>query len=135
MIESDLHEQTGATPVPPQTPKRPTLPRRRLYNSVDARERRKKRVRYLLGAGVVILVVNALIGDTGYLATLRAQREHDVVRAQIEKLRLENERLSDLSRRLKDDPAAVEDAARRDLGLVRPGETLVIVRDGKPAGK
>ena len=49
--------------------------------------------------------------------------------------RAENQQLGDLGKRLKDDPAALEDAARRELGLVREGETLVIVRDGKPASK
>jgi cell division protein FtsB len=30
---------------------------------------------------------------------------------------------------MKQDPQALEEAARRDLGLIRPGETLITIRD------
>jgi cell division protein FtsB len=32
-------------------------------------------------------------------------------------------------KRLKDDPAAIEELARGELGLMRPGEKLFIVKD------
>ena len=81
----------------------------------------------------MLLMVHAVVGENGYLAGLRAQREYDSVMAQLVKLRLENQQLKEQARRLKEDPTAIEDAARRDLGLVRPGETLVIVKDvGSP---
>ena len=47
-------------------------------------------------------------------------------------IRHDNARLKDLARRLKDDPDAIEEAARRELGLTRPGETIIILRDAKP---
>jgi cell division protein FtsB len=40
--------------------------------------------------------------------------------------------LREEARRLREDPAALEEAARRDLGLLRPGETLVVVRKADP---
>jgi cell division protein FtsB len=82
-----------------------------------------------------VLVVNAVIGENGYLATLRARRQLEVLASEVSRLEADNEQLRELAKRLKDDPAALEDAARRELGLVRQGETLVIVRDAKPAGK
>jgi cell division protein FtsB len=36
-------------------------------------------------------------------------------------------------RRLNDDPSAIESLARKELGLLRPGEVLFIVKDVKPA--
>jgi cell division protein FtsB len=78
-------------------------------------------------------MVNAVIGENGYLATVRARHTTEAIRADIARLRVENQRLLDQARRLKADPAALEEEARKDLGLIRPGETLVILRDAKPA--
>lgn len=87
---------------------------------------------YVLFAGALVLMVNALVGEKGYLASLRAKREYDRVKASVVKLQQDNQQLREQARRLKDDPAAIEDAARRELGLIRPGETLVIVHETAP---
>jgi cell division protein FtsB len=76
-----------------------------------------------------ILMVNALVGDTGYLATLRARREHDALVESLARIRQENQDLRERARQLREDPAALEEAARRELGLTRPGEVLVIVKE------
>jgi cell division protein FtsB len=133
MSARDLQDPTEPSPAP--TALRSSKPSRRLYGNVEARERWRKLLRYALGAGAVVLLANAVIGETGYLASLRAQRDRDDIVAQVAKLHSDNQQLSEQAKRLKDDPAALEDAIRRELGLVREGETLVIVRDGKPAGK
>jgi cell division protein FtsB len=134
MIDSEVQDPAGdAASIP--APKRVSKPRRRLHSTVEVRERRRKLLRYALAAGVAVLMVSALIGENGYLAGLRARRELEALANQVSKVDAENQQLSDQAKRLKDDPAAQEDAARRELGLVRQGETLVIVRDGKPAGK
>jgi cell division protein FtsB len=40
------------------------------------------------------------------------------------------------ARRLREDPAAIEEIARRELGLMSPGEKLFIIRNVEPpAGK
>jgi cell division protein FtsB len=83
----------------------------------------------------VVLMVNALVGENGYLAGLRAQREYQSVMDDVIRLRLENQQLREQARSLREDPTAIEDAARRDLGLIRAGETLVILREVKAAGK
>jgi cell division protein FtsB len=89
-------------------------------------------VSYALMAGAAVWLVNALVGEHGYLASVRAHREQAALAAELMRLELDNQQLSEQAQRLKEDPAAVEDAARRELGLIRPGETLVIVRDSKP---
>jgi cell division protein FtsB len=86
-------------------------------------------VTYSLIGIALVLMVNALVGDNGYLAGLRARREHDKAIESLTKLQIENAQLKEQQRRLRDDPAAIEEAARRDLGLIRPGETLVIIHD------
>ncbi len=53
---------------------------------------------------------------------------------QIEQLRDENGRLRDQARRLREDPGTIEAVARRELGLVKPGERPVLVTpaDARP---
>lgn len=77
-------------------------------------------------------MINALVGDNGVLATLKAKRKYEDTRRAVNALRIENQRLLEDMNRLKSDPTAIEEAARKDLGLIRPGETLVIIKD-KPA--
>jgi cell division protein FtsB len=83
-----------------------------------------------------LIVVDGLVGERGLLAMLRARHEYDELSATIAKQRADNARLRDEARRLKDDPAAIEEIARRDLGLIRPGERVFIVKDvPQPTGR
>ncbi len=109
---------------------RPPRVRRRPHVGAEAREQRRRVVGYVLLAGAAVLMVNALVGENGYLAGLRAQRDYNAVMSDLIRIRVENQQLREHARRLKDDPSAIENSARRELGLIRPGETLVILRDG-----
>jgi cell division protein FtsB len=78
---------------------------------------------------LALIVADALVGDRGLLAMLRARRQHNTLVADIARQRAENVRLAEEARRLREDPAAIEEHARRDLGLARPGETVFIIKD------
>jgi cell division protein FtsB len=82
-----------------------------------------------------VILVDALVGDRGLLATMRARREYDELAATIARERADNARLREEVRRLSDDPAAIEEIARRDLGLMKPGEKVFIVKDVTPPSK
>jgi cell division protein FtsB len=82
----------------------------------------------LLG-GVAVLLVNAIIGENGYLATLHLKRSEANLRGAVAHLRLENQRLRDERERLESDPATIEHTIREHLGFIRPGEITVIVRE------
>jgi cell division protein FtsB len=85
---------------------------------------------------VCVLVVDALVGDQGLVATMRARKQYDELAAGLARLRTENASLREEGRRLREDPAAIEEIARRELGLMSPGEKLFIIRDiDPPAGK
>lgn len=86
-------------------------------------------VRLLLLFFAILIVVDALVGDRGLIAMLDARRQHDELAAAIARQRAENARLREEVRRLKEDPSAIEEIARRDLGLIRPGEKVFIVKD------
>ena len=65
----------------------------------------------------IVLIVDGLVGDRGFLAMLRARRQYDELSATLERQRAENARLRDEAGRLRNDPAAIEELARRELGL------------------
>ena len=81
---------------------------------------------------VCVLVIDALVGDHGLAATMRARKQYDQLAADLARLRSENAALREEARRLREDPAAIEEIARRELGLMSPGETLFIIRDVEP---
>lgn len=60
---------------------------------------------------------------------MRARKEYDDLAATIVRSRSENDRLRDQARRLREDPGAIEEIARRELGLIKPGEKVFIVKD------
>jgi len=103
--------------------------RRRVRSGAEARERRRKVWTYGVLIVSTVLMVNALVGEKGYLANLQARREFQDVTASLQQLRAENARLADEARRLRSEPHALEDAAREQLGLIKPGETLITLRD------
>jgi len=78
---------------------------------------------------MTVLMVNAVIGDKGYLANLQARRELNDVSESLRQLRADTERLAVEATRLRTDPQALEDAARLQLGLIKPGETLITIKD------
>jgi cell division protein FtsB len=92
---------------------------------------RSQILHYILALVTVVLVVDALFGDKGLLETMRARRQYSEVAVSLTALRQENARLRDEIRRLQGDPATIESIARGDLGLMRPGEILFVVKDAK----
>ena len=90
---------------------------------------RRHFARLLFSLLTAILIANALVGERGLPATLHIRREHRELEAAIAALRATNERLRLEAERLRNDPAAIEEIARRELGYVRPGERLFIVTD------
>ena len=79
----------------------------------------------------VVLVVDALVGERGLVETMRARRLARAQASRLAALKVENQRLRQEATRLNEDLSAIEGVARKELGLIRPGEVLVIVRDVK----
>ena len=82
------------------------------------------------------MVVDALVGDQGFLAMRRARQHYNELATNLARARAENARRRDEADRLQNDLGAIEDAARRDLGLIRRGERVFILKDiPSPAGQ
>jgi len=107
-------------------------PKRR--KAKPTRPTRPRRVAQLLLLFVAsVIVVDGLVGDRGLLAMRRARREYDTIAATVARQRAENARMREEALRLREDPSAIEEIARRDLGLIKPGEKVFILKDGQPA--
>ena len=94
--------------------------------------KRRRAVQYLLLAGGCVLLIDALVGDKGLLAMMEARARYRTLEQSLAAARSENERLREEARLLREDPATIEEIARRELGLIRPGEKLFILKDVEP---
>jgi cell division protein FtsB len=93
----------------------------------------RRLVHWLLVFVAAAIIVDGLVGERGLLAMLRARHDYDELSAAIARQRAENVQLREQIRRLTDDPQAIEEIARRELGLIRPGERVFIIKDILPA--
>lgn len=80
----------------------------------------------------VVLVGNAIVGERGLIAMFRAAQESASLAQTIDVLRAENNGLREDVRRLREEPRTIEELARGELGLIRPGEKLFIVTPSEP---
>jgi cell division protein FtsB len=94
--------------------------------------RGKQIARWTVVCFALAVIVDAVVGDRGLLAMLRAREQYEAATASLQQQRQENAALKEQVRRLTDDPAAIEELARGELGLMRPGEKLFIVKDLEP---
>jgi cell division protein FtsB len=79
-----------------------------------------------------VLMIDAFVGEKGLLAMMEAREQYRLLEQALTDARAENARLREQARRLREDPAAIEEIARRELGLIRPGEKVFIIRDVEP---
>ena len=95
------------------------------------RASRKSRgaVFFLLLFLALVLALDALVGERGVFAVIQARRDYAAAETALATARAQNDRLREQVRRLQDDPTAIEELARLQLHLVKPGETLFIIKD------
>ena len=82
--------------------------------------------RVLAGAALGIAATGFLVfGGAGAVRVWQLRQEMEALEREIQVLRVEADRLNRTVDRLRDDPALVEQIAREDLGMVRPGEKVL----------
>ncbi len=85
--------------------------------------------RFLLVLTAAILLANAVAGERGLVQSARVRREYQHLAESVARLPAENRQLALQADRLRHDPSAIEELARGELGLIRPGEQLFIITD------
>jgi cell division protein FtsB len=106
--------------------------RRRKATPPPAPTRRRRLLHAALVFAAVVLTTDALVGDKGFLVTVRARQDAQAEAARLAALKQETARLREEKRRLNEDAATIEAEARRQLGLARPGEVMFILKDIRP---
>lgn len=89
----------------------------------------RRGARWLAVVFVTLALVDGVFGQRGLIENMRLAERNAEMAATVEALQADNVALAEDSRRLKEDPAAVEELARRELGLLKEGELVVILRD------
>jgi len=85
---------------------------------------------YVLLFVALALVLDGIAGERGWFANRRDRDQIEQAEAAFAAKRQENAELLDLAHRLQNqDPATIEELARREFGYIRPGETVFIIRD------
>ena len=105
----------------------------------EKRSRHQTRTRKVV-FGVVslitsVLIINALIGEQGVLSVMRARAARTTLETVMDSLQKENYELRQLADDLRTDRSTIERIARDDLGLIAPGEQVLIIgepRDSEP---
>jgi cell division protein FtsB len=101
-------------------------------SSSQPRRGRRRALQYLFVIVGCVLVADALFGESGLSALLKARKDYRALELALGKARDENARLREEARQLREDPDAVEAIARSELGLIKPGEKLFVVKDVRP---
>ena len=82
--------------------------------------------RVLAGAALAVAAAGLLVfGGAGAVRVWQLKQEVEALDREIQALRVEADRLTRTVDRLRDDPALIEQIAREDLGMVRPGEKVL----------
>lgn len=73
-----------------------------------------------------------MIGERGLLASRAARHQHRQLVREVQRIRIENDAMRRQAQRLLEDPAAIEEIAKQDLGLIRRGEIVFLLNDTPP---
>ena len=97
-------------------------------------DRRRTRLAILAGCAVALLLLALLevVGENGYLDRRARRQQLQALAGEIEKLKQENQGLAQKVKDLRSDPHAIEELAREELRLGRPGEVIVTIPRSQP---
>ena len=92
----------------------------------------RPRGRRLLQYGLLLLggllFLDAIVGEKGLIEIVKARQQYEVLERSLFQLRNQNASLRAQVKALSQDHT-IEELARRDLGLIKPGEHLFIIKD------
>ena len=88
----------------------------------------------VIGAAVAAAAIGVAVADdsTGVRTWLELREDVRVAKARVAELEARIESRESEAEALRSDPSALEQAIREDLGLARPGETVVRGLSGTP---
>lgn len=79
----------------------------------------------------IVLLVDAVFGERGLAQTARARQAYIEAQARLAAIQNSNAGLREQARRLFEDSNTIEDVARKELGLMRDGEVMFVVKSAR----
>ncbi len=98
-------------------------------DSTAPRRRGRRTVEYIVLVISGLILIDALVGEKGMLEIGKARRQHAALEHQVGALRADNAAKKNEARQLRENAYVIEELARRELGLIRPGEKLFIISE------
>lgn len=90
-------------------------------------DRKKKFLIFVVGAFLYILILVFLFERRGLIDVLNSRRELARLQKEVEILKEKKEKLEWEINILKENPKAVEEMARKDIGFIYPDEIIVLI--------
>jgi cell division protein FtsB len=90
---------------------------------------RRRIVRGGMALVFVLALVDGVFGARGLIENRAARKRNAQLSTAIDEFRAGNGELIEEIKRLREDPAAIEELARDELELMKDGELLIILRD------
>jgi cell division protein FtsB len=105
-----------------------------MHNAIAQRRQWNQKLRWMAIGGLIVfaLLINEVVGSSGYVARREQLRQIEALNLQIGRLRHENQYLTERIQQLRSDPDAIEEMAREQLHLGRPGEVVVTLPQRPP---
>ena len=90
-------------------------------------KRRAKRYLWIAGCGLALLslAIHEIAGENGYRTRRQRLHQMQALDEEVERLKQDNLRLTQKIKALRSDPQAIEEAARKQLRMGRPGDVVV----------
>ena len=125
-----MNEAIQTTAARPRKRKvRRTAPAEQGRTGLPPRRRQNPWIGRLLLFATCVLALDGVFGERSFMERIRARQDYEAAEQAVQRLRQENAALREKVRSLTEDASAVEAVARKELGLIRPGEILFTVRD------
>lgn len=80
----------------------------------------------------LVMLMHEVFGRNGYLTLRHQKKEYNALQQQIQTVSEQNKQLEMKIKALKKNPEAVEQQARDQLHLAKPGELIYMLPDRKP---
>ena len=89
--------------------------------------------RLALGGGGLLLAALTVAGARSYRDLATVRRQETALEAKVEQTQQRIDSLRQRLERLRGDPATLERLAREELGMVRPGDVVIVLPEEKGA--
>ena len=94
-----------------------------------------KAVVLLSGVIVVVFLISFLFSKGGISELQQSRLRVVEIQQEVERLRAENQKLSEQINSLRESTFSVEKIAREDLGMAKDGEIVYVLDDEEPSGE